>query len=52
MSEPGRDRLRELFDAVLDEDHRTLDDMSVGAFSSPFHFSRELVRGGGRVNLP
>ena len=47
MSEPGRDRLRELLDAVLDEDHRTLDDMSVGAFSSPFHFSRELVRGAG-----
>ncbi|MCG7321322.1 hypothetical protein [Arsenicicoccus bolidensis] len=47
MSDPGRDRLRELLDAVLDEDHRTLGDMSVGAFSSPSHFSRELVRGGG-----
>jgi AraC-like DNA-binding protein len=41
----GRDRLRELLDAVLDEDHRTLGDMAGGAFSSPFHFSRQLARG-------
>lgn len=47
MSKPARDRLRELLDAVLDEDHRTLDEMAEGAFSSPFHFSRELVRGAG-----
>jgi AraC-like DNA-binding protein len=43
----GRDRLRELLDAVLDEDHRTLDDMAGGAFSSPYHFSRQLSREAG-----
>lgn len=43
----GRDRLRELLDAVLDEEHRTLDDMAGGAFASPFHFSRQLSRGTG-----
>lgn len=41
------DRLRELLDAVLDEEHRSLDDMAGGAYSSPFHFSRELRRGAG-----
>lgn len=41
------DRLRELLDAVLDEDHRTLGDMAGGAFASPYHFSRELRRGAG-----
>ncbi len=39
--------MRELLDAVLDEDHRTLGDMAGGAFSSPYHFSRQLVRGTG-----
>ena len=38
----GRDRLRELLDAVLDEDNRSLDEMARGAHSSPFHFSRLL----------
>ncbi len=42
-----RDRLRELLDAVLDEDHTTLDEMAQGAFSSPFHFNRQLSRGAG-----
>ncbi len=41
----GRDRLRELLDAVLDEDNRNLDEMADGAFSSPFHFSRQAVQG-------
>jgi AraC family transcriptional regulator len=41
------DRLRELLDAVLDEDHRSLDDLAGGAFASPYHFSRELRRGAG-----
>ena len=40
----GRDRLRELLDAVLDEDNRTLGDMADGAFASPYHFSRVLSR--------
>ncbi|WP_227463343.1 helix-turn-helix domain-containing protein [Nocardioides lijunqiniae] len=40
----GRDRLRELLDAVLDEEHRTLDEMAGGAHSSPYHFSRLLSR--------
>jgi AraC family transcriptional regulator len=43
----GRDRLRELLDAVLDEQHRTLDDMASGAHSSPYHFSRLLTRDAG-----
>lgn len=42
MTTPSRDRLRELLDAVLDDDHRTLDQMADGAASSPFHFSRQL----------
>ena len=44
MSESGRDRLRELLDAVLDEDHATLADMAGGAHSSTFHFIRRLRR--------
>lgn len=43
----GRDRLRELLDAVLDEDNRRLDDMAGTAHASPFHFSREVARGTG-----
>ncbi|MCW2767091.1 MAG: Helix-turn-helix, AraC domain protein [Nocardioides sp.] len=43
----GRDRLRELLDAVLDEDNRTLDDMAGDAYSSPYHFNRQLSRGAG-----
>ena len=41
----GRDRLRELLDAALEEDNVRLQDMADSAFSSPFHFSRELSRG-------
>lgn len=58
MSEPrGRDRLRELIDAVLDGVNgggdqqggndvagRRLDAMAREAYSSPWHFSRELTR--------
>ncbi|WP_036570184.1 helix-turn-helix transcriptional regulator [Nocardioides sp. URHA0032] len=40
----GRDRLRELLDAVLEEEHRSLDDMAGGAYTSPFHFTRRLSR--------
>ncbi|TFV49387.1 helix-turn-helix domain-containing protein [Blastococcus sp. TF02A_35] len=43
----GRDRLRELLDAVLDEDNRTLTDMADDAYASPFHFSRVLTRDAG-----
>ncbi|MDP2775729.1 MAG: helix-turn-helix domain-containing protein, partial [Nocardioides sp.] len=43
----GRDRLRELLDAVLDEGNRTLGDMAGGAHSSPYHFSRSLTRDAG-----
>ncbi len=43
----GRDRLRELLDAVLDEEHRSLDDMAGGAHTSPFHFTRRLSRDAG-----
>ena len=45
----GRDRLRELLDAVLDEDHRTLGDMADGAFVSPYHFTRVLTRNAGEA---
>lgn len=44
VEETGRDRIRELLDAVLSEDHRSLDDMAAGAHSSAFHFSRQLTR--------
>jgi len=43
----GRDRLRELLDAVLDEQHRSLDEMAGGAYVSPFHFTRRLSRDAG-----
>ena len=43
----GRDRLRELLDAVLDEDNATLAEMADDAFSSSYHFSRQLTRGAG-----
>ncbi|WP_104524576.1 helix-turn-helix domain-containing protein [Blastococcus atacamensis] len=43
----GRDRLRELLDAVLDEDNRTLSDMAGDAYTSPFHFTRVLTRDAG-----
>ncbi len=47
MTPPGRDRLRELLDAVLDEDNRTLSQMAGDACSSPFHFSRQVSGGAG-----
>jgi AraC family transcriptional regulator len=47
MTETGRDRLRELLDAVLHEEHRSLDDMAGGAFASPYHFARQLSAGAG-----
>ncbi|WP_148573276.1 helix-turn-helix domain-containing protein [Nocardioides caldifontis] len=43
----GRDRLRELLDAVLDEEHGSLAEMAGGAYASPYHFSRELSRHAG-----
>ncbi|WP_408898276.1 helix-turn-helix domain-containing protein [Nocardioides sp. R1-1] len=45
----GRDRLRELLDAVLDEDNRTLTQMAEGAYASPYHFSRVLSRDTGEA---
>ncbi|MFW0796889.1 helix-turn-helix transcriptional regulator [Gordonia sp. CPCC 205515] len=47
MTDTGRDRLRELLDAVLDDDNDTLDDMAAGAFSSVHHFSRQLSKSTG-----
>lgn len=41
----GRDRLRELLDAVLDEENHSVADMAGDAFSSPWHFSRQVARG-------
>ena len=43
----GRDRLRELLDAVLADEHHRLADMAGGAFASPYHFSRTLTRDAG-----
>ncbi|HWJ11989.1 MAG TPA: helix-turn-helix domain-containing protein [Nocardioides sp.] len=45
----GRDRLRELLDAVLDEGNRTLGEMADGAHASPYHFSRVLTRDAGEA---
>jgi AraC family transcriptional regulator len=52
MGDVGRDRLRELLDAVLADEpdgaslaSRSLDDMAGEVFTSPFHFSRMLSRG-------
>jgi AraC family transcriptional regulator len=54
MSNNGRDRLRELLDAVLEGtesaaggERRRLDEMADDASSSPFHFSRLLSRATG-----
>lgn len=47
MATTGRDRLRELLDAVLDDQHRTLDDMAGGAYASTYHFSRQLSAAAG-----
>ncbi|KAA1425844.1 helix-turn-helix domain-containing protein [Nocardioides antri] len=44
MKDTPRDRLRELLDAVLDEDNRTLGDMAGDAYASPYHFNRLLSR--------
>jgi AraC family transcriptional regulator len=44
-----RDRLRELLDAVLDEDNRSLEDMADDAYASPYHFNRLLSRGAGEA---
>lgn len=45
---PGRDRVRELLDAVLaeheDEDGGGLDRLAASAYSSTFHFSRQVRR--------
>ncbi len=49
MTSAGRDRLRELLDAVLDEENRTLADMAGDAYASPFHLSRQLAAGTGEA---
>lgn len=43
----GRDRLRELLDAVLDAENPTLAAMAADTYSSPFHFARQLSREAG-----
>lgn len=44
MTEPGRDRIRELLDAVLAEDDggARLERMAAAAYASPFHFARQV----------
>ncbi|UMG93608.1 helix-turn-helix domain-containing protein [Nocardioides sp. TF02-7] len=49
MTDTPRDRLRELLDAVLDEDNRTLADMADDAYASPYHFNRTLSRAAGEA---
>ncbi|MDT9593663.1 helix-turn-helix transcriptional regulator [Nocardioides zeae] len=43
----GRDRLRELLDAVLDEENPRLGDMARDAHASPHHFARQVSRDAG-----
>ncbi|WP_016932922.1 helix-turn-helix transcriptional regulator [Rhodococcus sp. R1101] len=43
----GRDRLRELLDAVLEENNVTLERMAQHAYASPWHFSRTFAVGTG-----
>ncbi len=43
----GRDRLRELIEAVLDDDHPTLGAMASGAWASPEHLTRQVSRRAG-----
>ncbi|WP_110206630.1 helix-turn-helix domain-containing protein [Nocardioides daejeonensis] len=45
----GRDRLRELLEAALGEQHDSLEAMAQEAHSSPFHFSRQIRRGAGEA---
>lgn len=40
----GRDRLRELLDAVTDASNRDVSDMARSSYASEFHFSREVRR--------
>ncbi len=40
----GRDRLRELLDAVVDADNTDVGDMARSSYASEFHFSREVRR--------
>lgn len=47
MPESGHDRLRELLDAVLADEHDGLGEMAAGAFATPWHFSRQFSRGTG-----
>lgn len=47
MSTPRRDRLRELLDAVLDENNADLEQMAQGAYASPWHFTRQFGLGTG-----
>ncbi len=42
QADHGRDRLRELLDAVLDDAARDLTSMAAEAYSSPFHLSRRV----------
>ncbi len=44
MNAPGRDRLRELLDAVVDEANDGVAGMARASFVSEFHFSREISR--------
>lgn len=47
MSTPRPDRLRQLLDAVLDEDNVKLGQMASGAFTTEAHFNRQVSRAAG-----
>ncbi|MGV9672905.1 helix-turn-helix domain-containing protein [Gordonia sp. NPDC003504] len=51
MTGPGHDRIRELLDAVLDDDNDTLATMAEHAHSSAFHFGRQVSRYSGEAPL-
>lgn len=47
MSTSTPDPLHRLLNAVLDNEHRNLEDMAAGAYTSPFHFARQVRTGSG-----
>lgn len=51
MADLGRDRLRELLDAVLTEEGGRLPDLASAANASPFHFARQVSDAAGEAPM-
>lgn len=51
MADLGRDRLRELLDAVLAEEGGRLPDLASAANASPFHFARQVSDAAGEAPM-